>query len=231
MLKTINTILFIASSLIGYSQIPLKIDYTSDVFMKCDSVVLYDYGSISPEDWDSLSTDSTYDQPQKEKQVLYYKDGVLNLEENYSKEAEKWVLNSKVTYEIDERNVIEAVSSAFGSFSESYNLDYIWITKLRPIDILPTDEAFSVLSDPKIKEKYHKEIKNIVDGSIVTSEDRAGDSVRTFKDVNGKIIREEKITTTDNEIKVIANNYLKKETSKEFVYTKSGNIKSKRGTK
>lgn len=235
MLKIIYITLFTVISIVGYSQIPLKVDYTTDVFLQCDSVVLYEYGSIDQNEWESLFINKDIaDNLATDKQVLYYRDGVLSLEKNYSLQADKWVYNSKVTYEITGKNVIETTTAFFGSsefsVTESYNLDYVWVTKLRPIDVLPMDEASSVLTDPKIKAKYDKEIKNIVDGSVTTSEVDAHEKVKAYKNVNGQIIREERIVLTDSVIVMKAINHLKRETTNEFSYSPSGDILSKKGS-
>jgi len=158
------------------------------------------------------------------KKVTYYENDTLEKEYLYSWLDDEWKLMAKVYYEVHGSDITETSSTVFGgqefSITENYNLDYIWTTKLAPIDVLSSDDASSILFDEKAMEKYENAMRKITDGEISLN-----DGLKIFTNTEGDTIRIEKtVQNNDGSIKVIANNFLRRETEKEILYNAKGDV-------
>lgn len=143
----------------------------------------------------------------------------------FDKEDGEWKYSAKVVYKIIGSDIEEITTGLFGtkevSFTENYNLDYLWTTKLAPRDILSSDEAGKVLFDKKIMEKYKNEMLKITNGKIYNSE-----NLKILINTEGDTIRIEKIIQQeDKSIKNLASNFLQREFEKETTYSEHGDTK------
>jgi len=211
-------IFFLLISSVVYSQeIPTRIDGLTDVYADADSIVLLMYGDIPHEDWLSLDPSSSIDMEVVEKSVLVYKDGILHQEFNYLMKDTGWTINSEVLYEINGSEVVETTTGYFGgkgvSISEEYNLDYIWVTKLRPIDVVSSDIAGKLLFDETAMEIYQEKILEIINGKITTDK-----GLKLFYNTQNKLIRQQRLVKSEENILLESTNYLNTEKTKNEEY-------------
>lgn len=210
---------------ISSQNISSKIDYITDLHYSCDSIIQYEYGSISSDVWSSLEAEDVLDgRDPHTKKVLYYENDKLIEERVFDNEDGKWKYSAKVTYEINGSDIIETTTGFIGTqeltFTENYNLDYIWTTKLAPRDILSPDEAGMVLMDQDVMKKYKSEMLMITAGNVSLNK-----NLKIFTNTDGDTIRIEKtIPNEDESIKIIASNFLYREFEHEMSYTKYGDV-------
>lgn len=230
-MKNLFTLLLIFFTLNnGFSQILTpKIDYLYDLYFECDSIVNYEYGSISREEWDGLDGDlSDLGKTPTDKIVSYYKEGKLSEQFIFSYEKNEWELTARCHYTIMDSEVdISTIGYINGSelrHDETLDLDYIWLTKIAPRDVLPSDIAGKVLFDPMVAQQYKEVISNITEGRMYKNEISPVETHRIFTNIDGDTVRIEKLILHEDFMELLTENILRTTKKKRFKYSWEGDI-------
>ncbi len=232
-MKRIFTLMFLTiflNSLEGQILKP-KIDYTVDLYYDCDSMVTYEYGSISKEDWEALVFDDPLlNKSPTYKTVTHYENGQLSEQRIYSFVNKFREYSSRINYKIEGLDITETNTAILNgsemSVSETYNADYIWVTKLAPRDILPPQDAGRVLLNPDVFRQKNENIAKIRFGSIHIEEVSSNESHKIFTNTQGDTVRIVKTRLKKDAIEVLAENHLRKKKETRLRYSLNGEILS-----
>jgi hypothetical protein len=211
------------------AQIKEKVDYTTDIYLDCDSVVVHKYNNFSKEDWANLSDEKALNGKQPiEKKVFLYANGILTLEKNYDWSDSTWVQSSEVSYDLDGRLMRQTTYAIVGDkrfpFEQEYNLDYLWTTKIAPNQILPAEKAGKVLFDDAVMQEYEEQMLSILNGEVEVAVDDTGNNIKQYYNVDKKLIREETAVRNDTTITLLIKTNLNRETTKELTYSLHGDL-------
>ncbi len=206
-----------------------KIDYTINLHYECDSMVIYEYGSLLQKEWETLDFDDSLEEKSPiYKNVIYYSNGTLNQQKIYEFDNASWVMTSFVNYDVDRTKITQHSTGIFFgseiSHTEEYDLDYIWITKLAPIEILPAEDTGRVLFDKVALGQYETEMDKIRKGSIASHKVSDKEHLRFFTNVDGDTIRIERTFFDDDEIDVNIETHLRLSRQKKMKYSGNGDV-------
>jgi|GEM_PF-3620614 len=216
-------IILIIGGFKSYSQISNMMDYETPIVNDgIKEVTIYDFGKVSPEEWELIGESNDIDsRDTTEKTIYVYNCDTLESVTNYYTDKDEWVKNSKVALVFKGDNVIESTTAyVMGdqfTLDENYKVDYFWITKL------------SKYNFKQIKKLGSSKSKILNGNRIVTEGTNDTTAIVNYYDSNDLQVRDEKYITKDGVTEVIVDQL---GLSKPFTlkYDAKGNLIEKFGS-